>query len=78
MNFQLQLQCSTVAETHGQVQRQWPSIETALLNRCRHTWTGAQAMKFCMLPPAARLDQRPAQEADCDTFSTLSRIVGKV
>ena len=44
VGFQFKLQCSTIAEAHRQVHRQWPSIEPALLNRCRHTWTGAQAV----------------------------------
>ena len=40
MAFQLKLQCSTVAETHGQVHRQWASAKfpAAKFTTANLTW----------------------------------------
>ena len=39
---------------------------------------GTVAVKYSMVPPAAPLDQRPAQEAERDTWGTFSGSRGNV
>ena len=45
--------------------------------RCTYI-PGTVALKYSMVPPAARLDQRPAQEADKDPWGTFCGSAGNV